>query len=110
MKKLITFLIFALTSALLYSQESKKDSLLYQLELKGNLSEPDSTFFNKLNNNVLISPNGTRYYIKEFIPDLSIDYKILEVVVDSTIEYKIMKTTRINFIFPIKQIKNCWIC
>ena len=92
MKELITFLIFTLTSALLYSQESKKDSLLYQLELKGNLTKPDSMFFNKLNNGVLISPDGTHYYIKEFIPDISIDYKILEAVVDSTIDYKIMKT------------------
>jgi hypothetical protein len=92
MKKLIKVLIFILFSTLLYSQENQKDSLLYQLELKGNLSKPDSMFFNKLNNNVLISPNGTHYYIKEFIPDISIDYKILEVVVDSTIDYKIMKT------------------
>jgi hypothetical protein len=91
MQKLITFLIFILASTLLFSQERRKDSLLYQLKLKGNLSKPDSMFFNKLENNALVAPNGTHYYIKKFVPDKRIDYKILEVVVDSTIDYKILK-------------------
>jgi hypothetical protein len=106
MKELITLVIFILASTFIYPQESKKDSLLYQLELKGSLSKPDSMFFNKLENNVLVAPNGTHYYIKKFIPDKSIDYKILEVVVDSTIDYKIMKFNPDKSYVPGKADKN----
>ena len=106
MKKLIISLIFILTSTLLFSQGSKRDSLLYQLELKGNLTKPDSMFFNKLENNVLIAPNGTHYYIKKFIPDKNIDYKILEAVIDSTIDYKIMKFNPGKTFIPDRADKN----
>ncbi len=106
MKILITFLIFILASTFLFSQENKKDSLLYQLQLKGNLSKPDSMFFNKLDDNVLIGPNGTHYYIQKFIPDKNIDYKILEVVVDSTVDYKIMKFNPDKSYVPNRADKN----
>ena len=106
MKILITFLIFIMVSTLLFSQEGKKDSLLYQLKLNGNLSKPDSMFFNKLENNVLAAPNGTHYYIQKFIPNKNFDYKILEVVVDSTIDYKIMKFNPDKSYVPDRADKN----
>jgi len=97
MKQEITFLFFALTSILLYPQETKNDTLLYQLKLKGDLSEHDSQFFSQLDGKYLTDPSGTRYFIKRFVPDKSVDYKILEVVADSTIDYKIMESNPDKF-------------
>ena len=106
MIKPLIFLIFIISSTFLFAQASRKDSLLYQLKLKGNLSKPDSMFFNKLENNALVAPNGTHYYIKKFVPDKRINYKILEVVVDSTIDYKIMKFNPGGLNVPDKADKN----
>ena len=64
MIKPLIFLIFVISSTFLFAQGSKK---------------------------ALVAPNGTHYYIKKFVPDRKINYKILEVVVDSTIDSKIMK-------------------
>jgi hypothetical protein len=83
MQKEFTFLFFAFTPILLFSQENspKSDSL--------SLSQREKDM----------------HYMPKLIPDKNTDYKILESIADSTIDYKIMESNPYKLYKPDKRNK-----
>jgi len=89
--KIIFLVLLFLGFSYLHAQNAGRDSLFYKLQFKGKIPQKYIKFFDNLDNSSLKAADGTRYFIKKYIPPKDIDYKILVVTPDPNIDYKILK-------------------